>query len=348
VGPTASGKSAVALALAERRRATGLPTELVSCDSMQVYRGMDIGTAKPTPAERSRVPHHLLDVVEVTEEHHLGHFLAEVDRALDDIESRGCSAVLVGGTGLYVQAVVDAMVLPPSFPSLAAALEAESTEALTARLAEVDPEALARIPTGNRRRLVRALEVTIGSGRPFSSFGPGVDTYPPTPFVLTGLWPDRAVLTARISARLDAQLAAGLLEEVQHLAEVAAATAGLAPTGPAAAATTDAGVGRGMSRTARQALGYRELLAHLDGRCTLAEAMAEAKVRTRRFAVRQQRWFGRDPRITWFGPPGPGEGPGSVAAAVDALWRKRAEGRAPSVATVGHGPGRSASAPEPP
>lgn len=288
VGPTASGKSAVAVALAELRASAGRPTEIVSCDSMAVYRGMDIGTATPTEAERGGVPHHLLNVIDPSDEFSVKEFVGLVDDALGDIASRGASAVLVGGTGLYVQAVVDRFDLPGRYPEVAAQLELLGTEELAARLEALDPLAASRVPPGNRRRLVRALEVTIGSGRPFSASGPGMDAYPPTPFVLTGLTVSRDDLGPRIAERYRRQMDAGFLDEVAAL---------------------DAGAG--WSRTAREALGYRELAAHLRGECTLDEAIDTAVTRTRRFAVRQQRWFGRDPRIRWFDAPRPGAGDGA-------------------------------------
>jgi tRNA dimethylallyltransferase len=302
----------VALALAVHRRAEGHPTELVSCDSMQVYRGMDVGTAKPTPAEQALVPHHLIDLVAPTEEHNLPRFVAAARDALDGIEQRGADAILVGGTGLYVRAMVDGFEPPPHFPELAAQLDAGDTSELTERLRELDPDALEHIPAGNRRRLVRALEVTLGTGRPFSSFGQRFDRYPPTPFVMAGLRPSREVLTARIAARFEVQMEAGFLDEV-------------------------AGLHREedhLSRTATQALGYRELLAHLRGECDLPAALERARVRTRRFAVRQQRWFGRDPRIEWFEPPGDVD---AVAESIEHLWRERAAAGLGSVATVGSG-----------
>jgi tRNA dimethylallyltransferase len=304
------------MALALRRQAAGNPTELVSCDSMQVYRGMDVGTAKPTLSEQRTVPHHLIDLVEPTEEHNLPRFAAAARDALDDIERRGADAVLVGGTGLYVRALVDGFDPPPHFPALARELEAVvDTAELTQRLRAVDPRALDRIPPGNRRRIVRALEVTLGTGRPFSGFGEPFDRHPPTPFVMVGLWPTREVLTARIAARYDAQVSAGLMDEVAELHRL----------------------GDRLSRTAAQALGYRELLAHQRGECDLATALELARVRTRRFAIRQQRWFGRDPRIEWFDPPGDA---GAVAAAIEDLWRKRAAVGLGSLATVGSGPTR--------
>ncbi len=275
VGSTASGKSALAMAVA---RELG-DVELVSADSMQVYRGMDVGTAKPSPEERRTIPHHLVDVVDPDEDFSVARFQAEAAKALAGIEARGNRALVVGGTGLYVQAVVDGLALPAEWPEVRAGLQSQGPEELHRRLAEADPLAASRIEPGNVRRLVRALEVTIGSGRPFSSFGPGLAAYPPTRFRLAGAWLPRPVVAARIEARYRAQLADGFLEEVRRLAAAPA----------------------GLSRTARQALGYRELLDHLAGACSLDEAVATAVARTKAFARRQRAWFRRDPRITWFG-----------------------------------------------
>jgi tRNA dimethylallyltransferase len=252
--------------------------ELVSADSMQVYRGMDIGTAKPSPEEQAEVRHHLLDVAGPEEDYSVARFQADAADAIAGIESRGHRALVVGGTGLYVQAVVDGLALPGEWPELKAELEGQPPDALYRRLEELDPLAASRIEPGNARRLVRALEVTLGSGRPFSSFGPGLGAYPPTRFRLAGVWVPRPVLAERIAARYRAQLAAWFLDEVRRLAAT-------------------------MSRTARQALGYKELLAHLAGEWTLEEAVDAAVGRTRGFARRQRAWFRRDPRITWFGAP---------------------------------------------
>ncbi len=273
VGSTATGKSALALALARLEPGR---REIVSADAMAVYRGMDIGTAKPSEAERAEVPHHLVDVVEPGEEFTMARFQSEVDEALAAVASRRARAIVVGGTGLYVRAVVDQLTVPGQYPEVRAALVDVAVDDLHRRLTELDPAAAAKILPGNRRRLERALEVTLGAGRPFSSFGPGLDRYPPTPFRQVGLRLDRAELDRRIDARYDDQMAAGFLDEVERLA-----------AGP-------------LSRTAGQALGYRELLAHRAGELTLAEALELARRRTRRFARRQERWFRRDPRITWF------------------------------------------------
>jgi tRNA dimethylallyltransferase len=292
VGPTASGKSSLAVALAQRHPGT----EVVSADAMAVYRGMDIGTAKPGPAERSTVPHHLIDVVDPTEDYTAARFAGEVGRVLEAVEAAGHSVVVVGGTGLYVRAVVDGFTMPPHFPEIRAELEAspEATVDLYHRLRDLDPSAAAKILPSNRRRIVRALEVCLGTGQPFSSFGPGVDHYGPTRFALAGLEIDRDALDRRIEERYRRQMADGFLDEVAAL------------------------VDGGWSRTAAQALGYRELADHLAGACSLDDALEEANRRTRRFARRQQRWFRRDPRITWF----PFDAPDLVDR-VDDWWEKR-------------------------
>ena len=276
VGPTASGKSAVAMAAAQRLG----DVELVSIDSMQVYRGMDIGTAKPTPEERRRVAHHLLDLVEPDADFTVAEFQRAYRSALADIADRGHRAILVGGTGLYQRAVIDDLDLPGEWPDVRARLAAELADvgaaALHARLATIDPLAATRMEPTNERRIVRALEVCEGSGRPFSSFGPGLDAYPSTEVGQIGLAWDRARLSHRIESRVHAMVAAGLVDEV-------------------AALTSEPG----FSRTAAQALGYKEILDHLRGDCSLDEAVDRTIVRTRQFAIRQIRWFRRDPRVQW-------------------------------------------------
>ncbi|MDQ1439596.1 MAG: tRNA dimethylallyltransferase [Acidimicrobiaceae bacterium] len=243
---------------------------------MQVYRGMDIGTAKPSAAEQAEVPHHLLDVADPGEEFTVTRFQAAFQQALAAIEGRGHRALLVGGTGLYVRAVVDDLSPPGQWPEVRAEVESEQdTSSLHARLAALDPDAAARMEPTNRRRVVRALEVTLGSGRPFSTFGPGLDAHPPSPFRMVGLWLPRPVVAQRIQARVQAMVEAGLPDEVRALAS--------RPDG--------------LSRTARQALGYKEFL---DG-MGAEEAVAETVRRTKAFARRQRMWFRRDPRITWFG-----------------------------------------------
>jgi tRNA dimethylallyltransferase len=275
VGPTASGKSALALGLARRDRST----EVVSVDSMQVYRGMDIGTAKPSAAERARVRHHLIDLVEPDHDFSVAEFQRHYERVRSELAEADRRAILVGGTGLYHRVVIDRLTLPGEWPELRTRLEAEAAssgpEALHARLRALDPVAADRMEPTNTRRVVRALEVTMGSGRPFSSFGPGLDAHPPSEVVQIGLRWDRDRLADRISERVRAMIDDGLVDEVRGLA---------------------AG---GLSRTAGQALGYREILDHLVGACTLDEAIATTVLRTRQFAVRQLRWFRRDPRVRW-------------------------------------------------
>jgi tRNA dimethylallyltransferase len=261
---------------------------------MQVYRGMDIGTAKPTPAEQAEVPHHLIDLADPAEEWTVTRWTAAAGEVIAGIEGRGRRALLVGGTGLYFQAIVDGLTPPGRYPSVRSELEAqEDVVLLHQRLAQLDPVAAARMEPTNRRRVIRALEVTVGSGRPFSSFGPGLHTYPPTPWRLAGLWLPRAVVAARISRRLRAMITDGLVDEVERLRRW------------------------GAGRTARQALGYREIWAHLDGECSLEEAIDEADRRTRAFSRRQRMWWRRDPRIAWYGTT---EDPLAVAAEILGDW----------------------------
>jgi tRNA dimethylallyltransferase len=254
--------------------------EIVSADSMQVYRGMDIGTAKPGAAERALVLHHLIDVVEPSEDWDVARFIAAGRRALEDISARGKRALFVGGTGLYLHALIDGFAVPGTFPQVRDQLEAQpSTDELYRRLKELDPDAAALIHPRNRRRTIRALEVTLGSGRRFSSYGPGVGVFPPTPWRLAGVWLPRRVVAARIEHRFNAMMDAGLLAEVRALASRPG----------------------GLSRTARQALGYKELLAHLEEGVPLGQAVGEAVRRTRQFSRRQRMWWRRDPRVRWFG-----------------------------------------------
>jgi tRNA dimethylallyltransferase len=284
VGPTASGKSELGLDLARRRP----EAELVSVDSMSVYRGMNIGTAKPSDAARAEVPYHLLDLADPDEEFTLARFQAQARDALEGIEGRGHRALLVGGTGLYLRAVVDQLAVPGRFPDVAADLEARwqepgGAQRLYSRLAALDPVAAARMEPNNQRRVVRALEVTLGAGLPFSSFGPGLEAYPPTPFAMVGIRFEPAGHDRRIEERFRALLDDGFLEEVRGLARRP----------------------EGLSRTARQALGYRELLAHVEEGAPLDRAVEEAIRRTRALARRQWAWFRRDPRVTWLDPARP-------------------------------------------
>jgi tRNA dimethylallyltransferase len=278
LGPTASGKSDVAMALAARRR----HVEIVAVDAMQVYRGMDIGTAKPTAADRAAVPHHCLDLVDPDTEFTVAEFAAAAVTSIDDIEQRRCTPLLVGGTGLYLRAITDPMEMPGTWPDVRRALEArlaaaEPVERLHRELAELDPVAATKMQSTNARRVVRALEVCLGSGRQFSSFGPGLDSYQATRYAQFGLRWSRQRLAERIERRVHRMLADGLLDEVRRLRSHH----------------------QRLSRTAHQALGYKELFDHLDGVTTLDLAIEQIIVRTRQFAVRQERWFRRDPRVQW-------------------------------------------------
>ncbi len=294
VGATASGKTGAALRLAGR-----LGAELASLDSMKVYRGMDIGTAKPTGAERAAARWHLLDLVEPDEDFNVGRWLAAADAAIADCRARGVPLVFEGGSPLYYRALVEGLFEgPPADRELRRELEAlaaeRGVEALHAELAAVDPPAARRIERRDLRRIVRALEVYRATGRPISAvqkqFGrrrPGFD------FRVAGLRRPREELYARIDARVEAMMAAGLLEEVRAL------------------------VGRrgALSGTALQALGYRELAAHLAGEHDLAEAVRLAKQGTRRFARRQVGWFEKLPGIEWFEPAADETG-GQLAARI--------------------------------
>lgn len=272
VGSTASGKSAVAMAVAEQAN----DIDLVSIDSMQVYRGMDIGTAKPTADEQRRVRHHCIDLVEASDEFTVAEFKPSVESALRSIAASNRRALLVGGTGLYHRVVIDDFDLPGQYPDVRAELEQQaSTETLHARLVELDPAAADKMEPGNRRRVVRALEVTLGSGRPFSSFGPGVDAYPPTPVVQIAIRRPRSVIAERVERRVHRMIDDGLVDEVAGLYEA------------------------GMSRTAMQALGYKEIVSAIRGEMGQDEAIETIITRTRQFAVRQERWFRRDPRVRW-------------------------------------------------
>ena len=297
MGCTASGKSAIALEVARRLG----DVEIVTVDSMQVYRGMDIGTAKPAPEERAEIRHHLIDLADPSEEWSVTAWAERARRALEEIETRGHRALVVGGTGLYFQALVDGFAPPGRYPDIKRELEAEpDTPRLHERLRSMDPLAASRMEPSNRRRVVRALEVTMGSGRPFSSYGPGVSHFPPAPrWRLAGVWLPRKTLGRRIDQRLDQMISDGLVEETRRLVE-----------------STD---GAGLSRTAGHALGYREILEHLKGATTLEQAVDEAKRRTRSFARRQRVWWRRDPRITWFGAT---DNPFAVSAVLLGQWRQ--------------------------
>jgi tRNA dimethylallyltransferase len=276
VGPTASGKSAAALDLAER-----LGGEVVNADSMQLYRGMDVGTAKLAPDERRGVPHHLLDVWDVRETASVAEYQRLAREVVDALRDRGVPVVVAGGSGLYVRAALDAFEFPGTDPDVRARLEAELAAGgpapLHERLRRADPAAAAKILPGNGRRIVRALEVVEITGRPFSA-APGMETYRDVyDTVHLGIAPDLAALDARIDARVDEMWRRGLVAEVTALA-----ANGLCE-----------------GRTASRALGYQQVLAFLDGALTEDAAREETKRATRRFARRQLSWFRRDPRVRW-------------------------------------------------
>lgn len=279
VGPTAVGKTSTSLDLAER-----LGAEIVSIDSMQIYRGMDIGTAKVSGSDRERVAHHLLDLFDPAREVSVAEFQSLARAAIADVAGRGRLPLLVGGSGLYFRAVVDDLEFPPREPSVRKSLEQEAEdlgpEALHARLEEIDPKAALRMEPTNTRRIVRALEVIEITGRPFSDndswerFGSRYD------LSVAGLASSRDRLFERIARRVDEMFDRGLVDEARALAE------------------------SGMSRTARQALGYRQVLD--SDREAGPEQLRDEIVRaTKRFARRQESWFKTDPRVAWFDAGGP-------------------------------------------
>ena len=272
VGPTGSGKSDLAVELALK-----LDGEVINADAMQFYRGMDIGTAKVTDAERKGVPHHLLDILDVTEEASVSEFQQHARAAIADIHSRGKRAILAGGSGLYVRAAVDVLEFPGTSPSIRTRLEQEHADAgiapLLERLRRVDPVSAGRL--GDARRIIRALEIFELTGRPFSSFMPNREYVQPT--VQIGLEVDREILRERLAARVHRMVDKGLLAEVERL--------------------DAAGLRRG--RTAPRALGYAQFLKVLDGEADVPQAAEETIVATRQFARRQLTWFRADPRIAW-------------------------------------------------
>ena len=280
VGPTAVGKSALAVDLAERFAGTGQPAEVVNADSMLVYRGMDVGTAKPSAAERRGIPHHLIDILDVSEPATVAEFQALARAAIDDCRRQGVVPIVVGGSALYIRAIVDDFVFPGTDPGIRAELEEHlgqlGPSALHERLAGRDPDAAAAIEPGNGRRIVRALEVVELTGRPYRA------TLPPHEYALPGVIQigldiDRPTLDERLAARVEAMWRAGLVDEVRAL-EAAGLRAG---------------------RTASRALGYRQVLDYLAGTITEAEAKEQTITATRRFARRQDSWFRKDPRIRW-------------------------------------------------
>jgi tRNA dimethylallyltransferase len=277
VGPTASGKTEAAISLSER-----LGAEIVSVDSMLVYRGMDIGTAKPTADERARVRHHLIDVAEPSEPFSVARYQSLAREAARQIRSRGRRVLLAGGTVLYMRALVDDLTFPATDPALRRALEAEAERvgglSMYERLASSDAVAAAKIEPGNVRRTVRALEVAELTGRPFSSFAAAWDRYEPERVRAAGIQMPRDILAKRIEARIGDMLDAGVLDEVRGL--------------------VDRGFGRWLTST--QAIGYAEFARHVTGRITLDDAVAGTVKRTKALARRQLAFLRKDPRIRWF------------------------------------------------
>jgi tRNA dimethylallyltransferase len=252
-------------------------TEIVVCDAMQVYKRMDIGTAKPTLEDQQKIVHHCIDLVEPSARFTVSDYQIAARAAVADIHSRDKNALVVAGTGLYLTSLIDDLAFPGEWPEIRRELQEEpDVNTLYRRLKALDPVAAANIERSNRRRIERALEVCMGSGKPFSDNAPGTGAYPDNGVVQIGLlWP-RDVLVKRVAERVNAMLKWGFLDEVRDLRKSG-----------------------NMSITAKQALGYAELLRHLEGKCTLEQAVGDIVVHTRQFAVRQERWFRRDPRITW-------------------------------------------------
>ncbi|WP_426998849.1 tRNA (adenosine(37)-N6)-dimethylallyltransferase MiaA [Pseudarthrobacter sp. N5] len=274
VGPTGSGKSELAVELALE-----LDGEVINADSMQFYRGMDIGTAKISVPDRRGVPHHLLDVLQVTEEASVSDYQRQARAVVADIHGRGKRAILVGGSGLYIRAALDVLDFPGTDPGIRARLETELQESgsatLLERLRTIDPVSAGRL--GDTRRMVRALEVFELTGRPFSSFMPTREYFRPA--VQIGLEVDREMLRERLAQRVHGMVASGLLSEVERL--------------------DAAGLRHG--RTAPRALGYAQFLRVLDGETDIAQAADATIVATRQFSRRQLTWFRADPRISWLG-----------------------------------------------
>ena len=302
VGATGTGKSDLALDLAERLADAGTPAEVVNADALQLYRGMDIGTAKLSLTQRRGIAHHLLDVLDVTEEASVAAYQQDSRGAIVRIQARGRIPLLVGGSGLYVRAALDRLDIPPTDPAVRAALEGRLAEVgvdrLYALLHERDPVAAAVIEPRNGRRIVRALEVIELTGRPFSATMPVREYVAPT--VQLGLRRDRRELDVRLDARVERMWRDGLLDEVR----------GLLP--------------RGLREgtTASRAIGYQQALAVLDGTMPERAAVESTQTATRRLVRRQESWFGRDPRIAWFDAAAPdltGRVERAVRAAVPGL-----------------------------
>ena len=281
-GPTATGKSDLALEVAEKFNG-----EVINADSMQLYRGMDIGTAKLTIAQRREIPHHLLDILSVKEDASVAQYQSLARAAIDEIQSRGKVAIVVGGTGLYIKSIIDEMNFPETDPVLRKKLEDEAellgTAELYSRLRLLDPEAAAAIEPGNTRRIIRALEVIEVTGKPYSANLPS-DTSIRFPDALhIGLAMERSSLAPRIEARVHRMFDQGLVDEVREL------------------------VAQGLleGTTAQRAIGYAQAIALIDGEISQSQAIEETIVATRQYVRRQETWFKRDQRIQWIGEDEP-------------------------------------------
>lgn len=280
-GPTASGKTAYAL---KKAKETG--GEIVSCDSMQIYRYMDIGTAKPTPSERAEVPHHMVDFVDPRTNYSVADFVRDAGKCIDDILSRGKLPILCGGTGLYIDSIINQIDFTQTFenPSLrdelAAYAKLHGNEALHEKLRSVDPISAEAIHPNNVKRVIRAIEIFITTGKPKSETDRLSRKTPVYEAELICLSPEREKLYERINKRVDMMMEAGLLEEVKALLAM--------------------GVTRQM--TAMQAIGYKEIADFLAGICTLGEAVDKIKMESRRYAKRQLTWFRRNPDVIWVDP----------------------------------------------
>jgi tRNA dimethylallyltransferase len=308
LGPTAGGKSEIALHLAERlqraRHGEGdrdRGVEIVGADSRQVYQGLEIGTAAPTAADRRRVPHHLAAFLPPTETYSAGRYARDARAAIADVEERGALAVIVGGSGLYLRALLDGLFAGPGRDetvraALAERLKADGLDALRAELERVDPEALARIARGDAVRVIRALEVYQLTGTPISALR-RMRRNDPTPARRYGIRWSRAALAVRIQDRIAQQLRDGFLEEARALLR-----ANLPPDSPGL-----------------HTLGYRELLHHLRGQGTLEEAVGVIALRTRQLAKRQETWFRRVADVRWFDLESPDQFP-DVALAIERDW----------------------------
>lgn len=278
-GATATGKSALSVEVAQM-----IDAEVINADSMQVYRGMDIGTAKITVAERNGITHHMLDVLNVNQDSTVAWFQDEARKAIDEIHSRGKNVVMVGGTGLYIKAVIDELNFPDTDPLVRHTLNKEAEElgidAMFSRLEKLDPAAAIAIDRANLRRIIRALEVIEITGKPFTANLPREESIRYPAALQFGLVMDRDSLSERIDERVNIMFRNGLVAEVQQL--------------------MSAGLLQG--RTAQRALGYSQVISHLQGELSLEAAIEETKRATRQYARRQETWFSRDARIKWISP----------------------------------------------